>query len=46
MHILRRFRATRSKTCKNHAPNEKLPTQKSGEIPALQASQRKLSINL
>ena len=38
-------RATRPKIYRNSASNEKLPTQKSGEIPALHESQRKQSTN-
>ena len=39
-------RPTRLKICKKRAPNEKLPTQKLGEIPALHASQRNQSTDL
>ena len=38
--------ATRPKVCRNRAPNENLPTQKSGKIPALHTSQRNQSTDL
>ena len=40
MHSLCRFTGNSTKICRNRAPNEQLPIQKSGKIPALHISQK------
>ena len=44
--VSRDSRPTSPKICRNHEPNKKLPTQKSGEIPTLPSSQKNQSTDL
>ena len=45
MQSLCRFTGNSTKICRNRAPNEQLPIQKSCKIPALHISQKKQSTN-